>query len=114
MHVCFYDRVKLISGCCPNKSMKRMVEKGEKLLNLELDLMGMIKRSKYHQFLLSDHVHHKNEIKDILNIDEDSESDNSYQQSGRNDSKPTISETSIIEQIDPKSDKFSKQITAMR
>ena len=77
MHVSFCDRVKLITGCWPNKSMKRMIEKGEMLLDREFDLMGMIKRSKYHQILLSDHVHHKNEIKDILNIDEDSESDNS-------------------------------------
>ena len=51
--------------------MKRLVEKGEKLFNRELDLMDVIKRSKHHHKLLKDHPRHKKEVKDTLKIDEE-------------------------------------------
>ena len=51
--------------------MKRMVEKGNKMLEQELDLMDMIKKSKHHHKLLKDHPNHKKEVKDQLHIDEE-------------------------------------------
>ena len=54
----FCNRVKLITGLCLNKSMKRLVEKGEKLINRDLDMMDVFKRSKHHHKLLRDHPNH--------------------------------------------------------
>ena len=71
MVVSFCNRIRLITGCCPNKTMKRMVEKGGKMLERELDLMDVIKKNKHHNKLLRDHPNHKNEIKDYLYIDEE-------------------------------------------
>ena len=44
MVVSFCNRIRLITGCFPNKSMKRMVEKGNRLLERELDLLDILKR----------------------------------------------------------------------
>ena len=51
--------------------MKRFIKKGLKLLEKDLDLMGIIKEQKYHLKHLKQHV----EIiikNDIINIDKDS------------------------------------------
>ena len=58
MVVSFCHRIRLITGCCPNKSMKRMVEKGNRLLERELDLLDILKRGKHHHKLLKEHPSH--------------------------------------------------------
>ena len=81
--------MRLITGFCPNKSMRRMIEKGEKLLVRELDLIDLIKRNKHHHKLLSHHEDHKNEIKDTLDIDQDSDLESSCCHLDKDDSKQT-------------------------
>jgi hypothetical protein len=52
LQICFLDKVKLITNCCPNAKMKRMVQKGSKKLSSELDLMDMINLHKKHHMIL--------------------------------------------------------------
>ena len=42
-----FDKVRLMTNCCPNKKMKRFIKKGQKLLEKDLDLMEIIKEHKH-------------------------------------------------------------------
>ena len=47
LEINFYEKLKLITNIKPNKRMKRMVVKGYKRLEKELDLMDVFQRSKH-------------------------------------------------------------------
>ena len=41
--VSFCNKIKLITGCCPNKKILRMMEKGYKRLSIDFDIIEFIK-----------------------------------------------------------------------
>jgi len=60
--------MKLITGICPNKKMKRFIDKGYERLNIELDLMSLIKDHIKHHKVYRNQTHlHVND--DSLDID---------------------------------------------
>ena len=71
MKVSFCNKLKLITNLCPNKKMKKFIQKGNKQLEKDFDLMEIIKQHKLHQKHLKDQVEDIPKH-DLLNIDSDS------------------------------------------
>ena len=73
VEVSFFSKIKLITGCFPNKTLKRMIKKGYKRLFIELDLMDMIKEHKINHNHLKTEGLIKAKLEDTLDIDIDSD-----------------------------------------
>lgn len=72
MHIGFCSKVKLILNCCPNKKMKRLIEKGQEKFERELDLLSLFKQHKHHARHLKEL--HLDEKDDSLDVDNSSDS----------------------------------------
>ena len=59
------QRIKLFFGCCPNKELAKMYEKGSEMLDREFDFMKVIQEGRSLKKLLkrhhSTHHHSKND-----------------------------------------------------
>jgi len=75
-----FDEVKLMTGICPKKKMKRFIDKGLEKMEHSLDLMHLIKTHNRHHKVIIEQLQHHHINDDTLDIDKDSEekSNNSF------------------------------------
>ena len=71
----FVNKIKLATNICPNLKMKRLIRKGYKRLEIEFDLIEIIKQHMHHHKHLKEHGEEDMFVEESLNIDFNSSSE---------------------------------------